>query len=552
MMNSLRLPIIALVAVVFTSLLFLMSCGRSESSRELEEIRLYMDSHADSRIDDLLAIDPATLDGESDRMLYEVLLTQALDKAHESLASRDSVMQVAADWFSARSDTRKAFLATYFLGRVKYEKEEYPQALAAMFKAHDLAKELDDKFWIGMSARGISDIYLDTYNAAGAIEYAKIELENIRLSGRQPYIDYALLDLGDALCANTQSEEAKEILNELTDSAILHDNPYLLFEAKELMARTLLKQNEYERGLEILEEIKLHPNFSLEDTTFLALCYTELGMIDKANSVMESLEKDTTDNAHWVKYLVNKATGNYAEALKHKEVESNVQAKRILARFNFDLASLAINYYNVKLQNKKIELISAKRTLWLIIIIVVLILGITIYSCYKYYSSSQEQIERNFILAQNLRDIVSQKEFENSEKNFLLRDKLKSEFSIIDKLCHKLYECDDISIAGKRISKMVIEVIDELSNNKKKIMDIEKSVDAICDNIISDFKSDFPNLKDIDYRVFLYSILGFSPSSIMVFLGEKNITSVYERKRRLKDKIKKLDNINRERYLECL
>ncbi len=80
-----------------------------------------MDSHSDSRLDDLLAIDSAALQSPGDRMLYEVLLTQALDKAHESIASRDSVMQVAADWFSDRSATRHALLANYFLGRIKVE-----------------------------------------------------------------------------------------------------------------------------------------------------------------------------------------------------------------------------------------------------------------------------------------------------------------------------------------------------------------------------------------------------------------------------------------------
>ena len=550
-MNSLRLPIIALVAVVFTSLLFLMSCGRSESSRELEEIRLYMDSHADSRIDDLLAIDPATLDGESDRMLYEVLLTQALDKVHESLASRDSVMQVAADWFSARSDTRKAFLATYFLGRVKYEKEEYPQALAAMFKAHDLAKELDDKFWIGMSARGISDIYLDTYNAAGAIEYAKIEVENIRKSACQPYIDYALLDLCTALCRDKQCKEAKLLLPQLIDSALSHQNDHILFEAKLLQATVLLKEFDYKSGLTVLEEIKDNPSFSLEDSTFLALSYIETGNISAAESIINDLEKDTTEYAQWGKYMVNKALGNYEKALLHKESDATQFERRMLQCFNMNLPGLAINYYHLKEQMRTKELKSSRMLFGLLIVIVILLLSFSAYLVYRYYRSSQERIERNVLLAQNLREMLYEKETENDKIQIQLREKLKCEFSIIDKLCNKLYECEDSAVARKRISGEVVEVIEELSKNKK-IDELEKSVNAVCGNIINDFKVDFPNLKDADYRLFLYSILGFSTSSITVFLGEKNITSVYERKRRLKDKIKKLDNINRERYLECL
>ena len=550
-MNSLRLPIIALVAVVFTSLLFLMSCGRSESSRELEEIRLYMDSHADSRIDDLLAIDPATLDGESDRMLYEVLLTQALDKAHESLASRDSVMQVAADWFSARSDTRKAFLATYFLGRVKYEKEEYPQALAAMFKAHDLAKELDDKFWIGMSARGISDIYNESYNPSDGLIYAKIEFDNIELSGRQPYINYALMDLSRVYFTNAQYDSVHIKLNQVRDSVLKYDDLYLNFLYKELLAKTFIMENKDQDGLDLLCELSSNPNFTVEDSVLLGLSYLDVGDIRNSKLIMDKLDNSDDKHIHWLRYKVNKVLGNYETALENKEKDDNLQTMGIIERFKSDLSSMAVDYYNLKEHNRAKELKDARIILLLVISTFLLLTILVSFIAYRYYHSSQERIERNVLLAQNLREMLYEKETENDKIQIQLREKLKCEFSIIDKLCNKLYECEDSAVARKRISGEVVEVIEELSKNKK-IDELEKSVNAVCGNIINDFKVDFPNLKDADYRLFLYSILGFSTSSITVFLGEKNITSVYERKRRLKDKIKKLDNINRERYLECL
>ncbi|WP_304479984.1 hypothetical protein [uncultured Duncaniella sp.] len=174
-------PIKTSITIIIATLCSLLSaCGSTEASRVLGEIEDYMYAHPDTRLDDLMDIDSAILSRTADRMLYEVLLTQAIDKAHGSLATRDSVMQVAADWFTGRSDTRHALLANYFLGRVKFEKEDYPESLVAMFKAHDLAKELDDKFWIGMSARGIADVYNNRYNTGDGVHYSEIELENLR------------------------------------------------------------------------------------------------------------------------------------------------------------------------------------------------------------------------------------------------------------------------------------------------------------------------------------------------------------------------------------
>ena len=59
-------------------------------------------------------------------------------------------------------------------------------------------------------------------------------------------------------------------------------------------------------------------------------------------------------------------------------------------------------------------------------------------------------------------------------------------------------------------------------------------------------------MKEADYRLFLFSLLGFSIPAIAVFLKEKKITAVYDRKRRLKDKIKTLDPIKSNRYLAFL
>lgn len=91
-----------------------------------------------------------------------------------------------------------------------------------------------------------------------------------------------------------------------------------------------------------------------------------------------------------------------------------------------------------------------------------------------------------------------------------------------------------------------------MSGDKKKIENLERMVDKNCDNVISDLKKDLPGLKEADYNLFLYSILGFSTSTIALFLKEEKLTSVYERKRRLKDKIKQLNSIHRDNYLDFL
>ena len=70
---------------------------------------------------------------------------------------------------------------------------------------------------------------------------------------------------------------------------------------------------------------------------------------------------------------------------------------------------------------------------------------------------------------------------------------------------------------------------------------------------MSAFRADLPSLKPADYQLFLFSILGFSTSAISVFLKEEKLDAVYNRKSRLKAKIKKLDSEDvRSKYLSYL
>lgn len=540
------------VVLLLAAVGMLSSCGRSESSRSLSEIESYMDSHSDSRLDDLLAIDSAALQSPGDRMLYEVLLTQALDKAHESIASRDSVMQVAADWFSDRSDTRHALLANYFLGRIKFEKKEYPESLVAMFKAHDLAKELDDKYWTGMSARGISDVYLITYNAADAVNYSIIELDNMKLSKRQPYINYAMFDLGTAYCANGQSDEAYNMLIQVVDSALKYDDEYLKFSAQESIIRVFLQEGRYREALNQLEDISDMPYFSHVDSTFLALCYLNCNDIPKAKMIMDEFGLQSDMHTFWIRYKVFKSLGDYKSALINKEYNDSLKTSSFDNRIGMNLIGFVTEYYNLKEHSRLQELKDSRTILWLFIVLIIFIVGISVYAGYSYHKSSKDKIERNLALAQSLQEMLDKKESEFDRAHGLLIGKLQSEFAVVDNLCRMVYESENQAAARMRVSKAVSKLIDELSEDKKKIEELEKSVNLVCNDVMVSFRTDFPNLKEADYNLFLYSILGFSPSAITLFLKEEKLTKVYERKRRLKDKIKKLDSPNREKYMDFL
>ena len=95
-------------------------------------------------------------------------------------------------------------------------------------------------------------------------------------------------------------------------------------------------------------------------------------------------------------------------------------------------------------------------------------------------------------------------------------------------------------------------LIDQYSKDEKKIAELESYADTHYDNIMTSFREDFPNLINNDYLLFLYSIYGSSSPAIALFLGLENVSGVYDRRKRLKNKIKVFEGENKTKYLQIL
>ena len=127
-----------------------------------------------------------------------------------------------------------------------------------------------------------------------------------------------------------------------------------------------------------------------------------------------------------------------------------------------------------------------------------------------------------------------------------------SKFDLFDNLFKAYYESQHSTSAKKHISNEVQRIIDTLSSDSSTALQLEQDIDEHCSGIMSHFRHDMPNLKVADYRLFLYSVLGFSTTAISLFLKVDKINSVYDRKKRLKIKIKQSESGRKDEYLQYL
>ena len=166
---------------------------------------------------------------------------------------------------------------------------------------------------------------------------------------------------------------------------------------------------------------------------------------------------------------------------------------------------------------------------------------------------AKRKIERNLLIAENLRELLTIKEKEqDTYKERVVKSIIDSKVSTFDSLCKTYFEnsANDKESVKTRISEQIDKLINELSTKSKTLKELETFADDYLGGIITSFKKDFPKIKREDYLVFLYSLLGFSIMSIAFIIGESNVQSVYSRKKRLKGKIANSDAERRDEYIK--
>ncbi len=548
-------PAILLLAVLAVQLL--PGCAPSPERSRLELIETIIDEHPDSAMTLLDSIDTAALRSDRDRALYGMLLTEALDKTHRNPAN-DSLITTAIDYFADKGDRRREMIATYYGARVQYLNNDFSHAIVRFFRAKEIAEELGEHFWHGMAARGISDIFTDSYAHGESLKYAEEEFENFQKSGRQPYLNWALLDLALSHYNYGNHENAIRLANELLDSAQTSKSIYLEKHAKVIVGLTKITSGEFEDAIDIFSKICQLEIAEPIDSSYLCSALVGNKEYDKALTLLNQISlKDEIIEAS-VNFEAMKANSNYKGAISWMEKLYHINAKEYKEKIRTNFSNSAVDYFK---QEKLISdhLLSKSKTIYILTIsLIILILFIIVFSAIAIINRKKNLISEKVILAEQLKEslVSSLQQLEKFNKelgqtNNKLAHQIETKFKLIsDSLSISTVNNNDID--KNRVAKDITALIKKLTSDGSDFLYLENHIDSTHGFIVKNFRDEFPNLKEDDYRLFLFSIIGFSNPLIALLLGYSKVNTVYDRRRHLKDKIKMSASVKKELYLGYL
>lgn len=521
------------------------SCS-SPHTHTIQEAEGIMDQYPDSALSILEDIPREELRGSQARALHALLLTQARSKNYIT-ETNDSLISTAVSYFESTDDSHHLMLALHYFGELNFNRKAYARSLTALFKAYDLAVRLDDKFWIAMSARMIADIYHENYHTAEEIEFSEIELENFRLAHRQPHINYAILDLAKTYAAAEKNEDAIALSKQLIDSATKYNDTTLYIEAIRSIGVTHINSGDYSKAIPYLAEVCESNLATGRDSIYYGLANVHIGDIAKASELSERFSTAGHGMNAWLQYKICKASGSTSEAIIVLEDLNHFTDSILRSVMSQSLGTSMREFYVSERNLNEARLKSTKAIAISIIIITVLLLTIAAIYLIRYRKRKLEIINNNVEIARNLSELLAK----DAKSQATIQSLLAERFTVIDNLCRTLYEAPS-RVAKKRISEEITSLIDQYSSDSKKLSELETLVNRHHNNILIKLRNEFPDLKDPDFRLFMFSVLGFSNSAIAIFLGEAKITAIYDRRKRLKAKFRLSASPNKEIYLKAI
>lgn len=159
-----------------------------------------------------------------------------------------------------------------------------------------------------------------------------------------------------------------------------------------------------------------------------------------------------------------------------------------------------------------------------------------------YRRRKNAQAEAAFQMAADLRRMCSESDSARDIAKRQLVSLLRERNEMLDRVCRIAYESPNQKVAEKNLAKAVDEFVGGLTRDKAGMERMERLVNSNFDNLLVRLRADMPKIKDVDYSLYVFSVLGFSAGAIAFLTGVERTSIIYDRKRRLRKKLEALDS----------
>ena len=544
-----RKPVIVIFILLF---LEAVSGCTSPVRRQLDRTEAVMESAPDSALAILDSIDTATLPRASDRALYALLLTQARIKTYEVLTD-DSLISTAVSYYEDHGPDSNLMKSLFYQGEILTNNREFSKAIIPSMRAREMAISADNPYWHAKASELISTLLMNSYQSSYSISYIKEAIECYGKCDRQINHRYCLLDLGVVYGNLDKYEIATDIIDSMCDIAREECDSNMLAYGLSAKYANLYRAGNLTESENCYEELK-------RLQSFYSYNIQELSWNVQSNisdsSFME-YEKYIRDNCN---FSSAKDKSNYYNTkiiyFKHKNSPDSIikYYDSLFSVLNNEVDNAlmqsvvkAQKEYSDRRVGEEVKIANnLKNTIFIIIGFSTLIIALIFVFIHQQNRLKRSELENKMkdIIALSSDLKLKEKKLtkltaSNVKINQISETLYRMKWETLNVLCNEYFDKDDSELSRKMILSNIEKEIKRLSD-KRSLDEIEKALNKYMDCIMIKLRSQYPGLKEEEFRLLSLVFAGFSSKAICLIFSLK-MNSFYSKKRRIVEKIEALD-----------
>ncbi len=510
--------------------------------------------HPDSALAVLDSTDRNLLKTDRHKAHHALLHAMALDKNYIDVDD-DSLASIAVRYYSKKGPEKYEARSLYYLGLSYYYAQDYKKAILEFTKAENVA-ERSDSLYLAMTKSMQSDVYSSTYNRIEALNSLKCAHEIYSQLSLNYYIDVSELGLAKLYYNNDEFSKADSLFSKLILS--VDTDEIVRKYAKKNRAFMMVSQHQpdYNESVLLYDNLfKTHDNSYLTYKDYWAYAYSlsKVGRKEEAQNILTQLNNvDTSGTADYWMYLIEKSIGNYEDALKYLEKSTNKIDKEVTEALQQSLALSQRDYYESEFENAEYKARNRQLIAISVGVSSVLVLILLLWATSVYVRRQREEKEYYLNYANEIRrqlEAAKKEDYPQLQRKYL--EIYKSKFEMIGSLYEEYVLYRGKKNAEHAIYSKVSEIINAFIGDNANQHQLESVLDDSLDGIVSTLRKEMPRLKDIDYSIFCYMIIGFDATTISHLLNIST-NAVYIRKSRMRQHIEDIAPKHKDHFLNIL
>ena len=539
--------------VLFLSVAFFSGCESRRTAALLDDIQSYLQERPDSALAALREIPSDDLNTTSLRARYSLLNAMALHKSYIDTADL-SVIEPADRYYSRHGSALEKMKTLHQKGIIQMNGGNYPDAVISLSEAEKYIDQTEDWFNGGLICISLCKLYNKLHDNNEELSYAIKAEGHFEKVDKPVYYYDARIKHAIALSNLGKYQKAVDIYRDVLKIEDLDSSTK--YSAMAHLAHTQMCR-------QLMDPVEADSLFTivLNETGKLpyrnnwgayALASELVGNRKRADRIYAQLDTNNKWVSEWYSHSLY-ARGEYQNAYDHlirtiagQTEMLDVALTQAAHKSQRDYAESHRQAAEHKVFRQRVFIVAG--------LVFALLIGLVAYLVIRHrLEKNREENARLLEVASSLSKQLQTTESERERQLADIRQRYIRMYQSSFKEIGEIYE--SLVIAGRRdnpqpyVMRQVKRITSDIENNDKSGSRLEQMIDGAMDGLMRQFRQDYPNLREPDYKLMSFIIAGFDMPTLSIFFNQKSSSVPYTRKHRLKTKIQEASPEISSRYL---